>query len=78
MKSVSVSFPKVDKFVEDNKSRGVDVFWDGYNMVFFKSDPTAFKKITGKFRNGVWGETTTIKCDDQGFWNVPVKLVSIR
>lgn len=78
MNRIPVSHTEVDEFVKVQKSKGIDVSWDGYTLVFFRKNPNGFTDRKGAFRGGRWGILTRVDCDSNGIWNVPVKSVAIR
>jgi hypothetical protein len=73
-----VSYEHSDKFVSDQRSRGVDVRWDGFTMVFWKQNSEGFVDKNGAFRDGAWGIQTKVAPNTAGIWNVPIKCLSLR
>jgi len=69
-----MDYKQAHQFVE-RKQRGIDVRWDGYNLVFFKPTPFGFTNPKGEFRNGKWGMKSVVSVDSDGTWKVPTKNV---
>lgn len=61
----------MEKIVESQR----DLYWDGWNVVKFKKDPSAFTSVNGVFRNGHWGKTTTFPVTERG-WDIPENIGS--
>lgn len=78
MNRVFVNYAESESFVNKQKAKGVDVHWDGWDMVFWKPFPGAFYEKNGAFRNGRWGIQTRVSPDARGLWKVPAKYVAVR
>lgn len=78
MSRINVNYNESDKFVSDQRARGVDVSWEGWNMVFWKSNPNGFNDKNGAFKNGRWGVQAVVEPDESGEWRVPIKYVTTR
>lgn len=65
----------VDKFVEKQQRRGVNVRWDGWTMVFFKRDKRAQRRVNGARLNDDWGYETKVAPNDKGLWVVDPRLM---
>jgi hypothetical protein len=75
---ILVNYEESEKFIADNRARGIDVSWDGWTMVFWKQNPNGFNDKNGAFKNGRWGVQSRISPNEAGQWGVPVKYVTIR
>lgn len=65
-----------DKFVAVQKSRGNDVRWDGWDIVFFRPDPRAvYSAADGAFRNGQYGFENRVPVSNDGAWEVDSRNV---
>lgn len=71
---IVLTYDKVDNFVNKLQNKGVDVRWEGWDMVFFKSDKRALRSTNGRYRNGAWGFETTVSPDTAGKWLVDYRL----
>lgn len=40
-------------------SKTTGAFWDGWEVVLWKSNPRAYKRTDGMFRDGQWGTAFT-------------------
>lgn len=78
MSRVVVDYNSIDTFVDEQTQRGNDVTWDGYTLVFFKSNPNGFNDKNGAFKNGKWGVQARVDVDSDGLWRIPVKYISTR
>ena len=65
-----LDYDQAHSFVEESQRRGKSVFWDQWNIVFFKPNDRAFFAKNGRFVDGVWGFTTIIQPDNDGKWRV--------
>lgn len=73
---ITLSFYKADNFVARLQRKGVNVRWEGWNMVFFSPDKRARYNNTAARRVGdEWGFETTVSPNAAGMWLVPNRLV---
>lgn len=56
-------------------SKGMDVRWDNYDIVFWKPTHHGFTHKHGAFRNNRWGMESRIRVTRDGTWKVPEKNV---
>lgn len=72
---IALSIDKADNFVAKQQRKGVDVRWDGWNMVFFKADRRALRSPKGRRRGTEWGFETVVSPNEQGKWLVNHRLL---
>ena len=80
---IVLTHDKADNFVEKQQRLGNDVWWDGWDMVFFSPNPKAVYVPNSKdasnpqiirgaaFRNGSYGYLTRVSVGSDGKWRVP-------
>lgn len=67
-----------EQFVAVQKSRGNDVRWDGWDMVFFRADPRAvWSADDGAWRNGRYGFEHRVVVNNDGAWEVDLRNVRL-
>lgn len=72
MKHNHLNYKQSHKYVSEQASNGKDVFWDGWDIVIFKKNPSGYMVKNGMYRNGQWGTTRRIKVSERGTWRLPV------
>ncbi len=75
---ITLDYKQAHTFVEQQNNIGNDVRWDGWDMLFWRENPNAYKTKSGAFRNGRWGMQTRIKPNKAGIWLVSEKNVINR
>ena len=61
-----------EEWVETAHSKGLDVYWHGWDVVIFSPDPAAYDDPTGAVRNGQPGYETRLRAEGKfGWWIVP-------
>ena len=70
MSNTLLDFDQAHAFVDESQRRGKAVFWDGYDITFFKPNDRAYFAKNGRFHNGKWGFTTVVSPDNNGKWRV--------
>lgn len=75
MNRVFINYDKSEAFVSEQRARGSDVRWDGWDMVFWKPFSGGFYEKNGEYRNGRWGVSTRVTPDARGLWKVPRRVV---
>ena len=73
---ITINFKNIDSKVKYWKSKGVDVFWDGWTLSFFTPAPGGYYRQDGIFRNGAWGRLFKAEVRENGTWKVPNSLVN--
>jgi len=51
-------------------SKGKDVFWDGWDLVTWRSNSRGIMRADGSFRNGQWGTARRIKPNRFGKYRI--------
>lgn len=72
---IALAFDKVDPFVAKQQRKGVQVRWDGWDMVFFKADNRAKRNPSGRRLGNAWGFETVVSFNDKGLWMVNPSLL---
>lgn len=67
-----------EQFVTGQKSLGNEVYWNNYDLVFFRPSPRAEFSKFGAYRNGLWGYQTVSAVTDNGTWEVDSRNVVTR
>lgn len=70
-----VNHKNADKFVERQQKMGVDVFWDGWTMCFFRPEPMGEFSKAGSLHNGQWGYINRFETDDEGVYNLDTRNI---
>lgn len=60
----------VHKMVNQQRSMGVDVRWENYDVIFFRPADHAMYSADGEFRNGVWGFSNRFGVNSDGKWKI--------
>lgn len=55
-------------------SRNPMLSWDGWDILYSKPDPMAFKKVSGVYHNGRWCNRTVIVPGANG-WAIPSDFI---
>ena len=56
------------------RAKDVTPYWDNYDLVIWKKDPSGFTSIKGLFKN-TWGIAEKISVNSEGVWELPKKYV---
>lgn len=59
-----------EKFVVKQKALGNDVYWDNYDMVFFRPSEKGVTSKDGAFRKGQWGFANRSNLRSDGTWEI--------
>lgn len=78
MNRVILNYDTVDAFVSEQNAAGNNVFWNGWDLTFWRENSDGFYDKNGSFRNGQWGVQATVEPNAQGLWRVPTKYVNTR
>lgn len=70
MNTTILDYDEAHAFVDEGQRRGKAVFWDGWNIVFFKPNDRAYFAKNGRFVGGRWGFCTVVTPDENGRWKV--------
>lgn len=71
---IALTIDKVDGFVSKLQRKGVNVRWNGWDMVFFKADKRAIRNPNGRRSGSEWGFETVVSPNEQGKWLVNYRL----
>jgi hypothetical protein len=72
---LTLGFKKVDAFVRKQQEAGNDVWFDGWDILFFRPADAAVYSKDGAFRNGVWGYINRVSVSDKGTWDIDYRNV---
>ena len=72
MKHNYLNYAQAHDYVSEQASKGKAVFWDGWDIVIWKKNPSGYMVKNGQFRDGHWGTTRRIKVTDRGTWRAPL------
>lgn len=72
---IALTIDKVDNFVAKQQRKGINVRWDGWNMVFFEANRRALYSKKGRRRGTEWGFEKVIYPNKQGKWLVDPTLL---
>lgn len=78
MNTLTLGIKKADQFVTEQVALGNDVYWDGWDMVFFRPEPKGIYSKAGAFRNGQWGFANRTPVNEKGLWEVDFRNVKRR
>lgn len=77
-----LGYKKIHKFVNEQKSLGNNVRWDGWDVVFFRAHPQALYSVQDGRPNGCWnraagtyGFETRVSPNSEGLWEIEWKNV---
>ena len=76
--ALNLDYKKAHKFVREQRKKGSDVYWDGWDMVFWKPTNYGWTSKNGSFRKGRWGVESRVHLADDGTWTVPQRNVNSR
>jgi hypothetical protein len=71
---IALTIDNVDGFVTKLQRKGIDVRWDGWDMVFFNENKGALRNPAGRRLGNRWGFETTVSPDAQGQWLINHRL----
>lgn len=57
------------------KAKNIEPFWNNYDLIIWRKDPSGFTNIKGMFRNDSWGIAEKVSVDNQGIWKLNKKYV---
>lgn len=75
---IALNVNRVDGFVAKLQRKGVNVRWEGWDMVFFKSDRRALRSAKGRRNGGQWGFETRIYPNSKGVWLINPNLTRVE
>lgn len=65
----------VDVFIERFSSKDRESYWDNYNLIIWKKNPTGFSNKKGLFKNNSWGIAENLSISTDGTWKMSDKYV---
>jgi hypothetical protein len=80
MSRVLVNHSEADTFVQQQRTKGIDVSWDGWTMVFWKYNANGFNDKNGAYKRDrlAWGVQARVEVDTDGNYKIPVKYLVTR
>ena len=63
----------VELFIK--RAKDISPFWDNYDLVIWKKDPSGYTNTKGLFRNNSWGTAERVSVNGIGVWELPKKYV---
>lgn len=78
IKMISLAYKEADNFVDKLQHRGVNVRWNGWNMVFFKKDNRAKYSPNGRRVGNEWGWEQIVSPNANGKWLVHESLTKVN
>ena len=69
-KEMQLNYSEAHKFVRAQRRKGVDIRWDGWDILIFKPTHNGYTSRHGAFRNRRWGIESRVSVDNEGLWNV--------
>lgn len=78
-KMIALTEDRVENYVGKLQRKGVDVRWEGWNLVFHRPNKGALRKPEGRHsRNtGEWGFETTVSPNEFGQWILDYRLTKV-
>lgn len=73
MSTKTYDYPAIEDYVLALQEAGVDVYWDGWDVVIFWPDVTAYDDPKAVVRNGKFGYARRVAVNERGFWEVPIE-----
>jgi len=70
-----LDYSSAHTLVREQRRLGNKVRWEGWDIVFFKPTPYAYKDVKGVFHNGRWGIEKRVPVNEAGQWEVSKKDV---
>jgi hypothetical protein len=59
-----------EKFVSRQKKLDNNVWWENYDIVFFREAPQGVYSKDGAFHNGTWGFKNRASVNSEGKWEI--------
>lgn len=73
---IALTIDNVDGFISKLQRKGVDVRWNGWNIVFFKENKGALGSPNGRRLGSRWGFEKIISPNRQGKWLIDQGLIT--
>lgn len=71
----TLNYSSAHRFVREQRRLGLDIRWDGWDMVLWEPTVHGFDSVRGAFRKGRWGVETRIVVSNDGTWSFPTKKI---
>jgi hypothetical protein len=77
MSHTMLDYSSAHAFVRDQRRKGADVRWEGWDIVFWSPTHYGFTNKNGAFNKskGRWGMESRVTVSDDGCWKIPQKNV---
>lgn len=66
---ITLNYDSADGFVQGKRN----LFWNGWEILHWKPNPSAYTSPKGAFLGGRWGILTHFPVNSSGEWTVPDK-----
>ena len=67
---INLDIKSAHRVVREQKAAGVDVEWDGWDIVFYRPAPQAVYSADGVWRNNGWHFANRVTVTTEGIWKV--------
>lgn len=57
------------------RAKDISPYWENYDLIIWKKDPSGYTSIKGLFKNNSWGMSEKISVNSIGVWELPKKYV---
>lgn len=65
----------VDVFIKKATSKKIKPFWNSYDLIIWKQNPSGYYNKNGMFKNSQWGISEKININNNGTWKLPKQYV---
>ncbi len=72
---LNLTLKGVDVFIKRSSTKNNESYWNNYDLIIWKKDPSGFSNKNGLFRQDTWGIAESISVDHSGVWKLPTKYV---
>ena len=70
MQMLKLDIKSAHRLVNKERSKGNDVRWDGWDIVFFRPSDQGRTSPFGAYRNNQWGFDNRVVVNSAGIWEV--------
>lgn len=74
---ITLNFNNADSYVENLQHKGVSVWWEGWDIIFFTPSRSALSNPNGSRLGNQWGFTKRVSPNDNGEWLLPHKWTRV-
>lgn len=71
---LNLTMQGVEVFIKRFQNKNQESFWENYDLIIWKNDPSGYSNANGMFRNA-WGISEKIIVSESGIWKLPKKYV---